>query len=48
MLDYSPFASDVVTYYSTVHKIIVVTYVNDCLLIGPSAIKIKVLKVQLG
>jgi len=48
MLDYSLFASDVATYYSTVYKIIVVTYVDDCLFVGPFVTKIKVLKVQLG
>ena len=45
-LGYSPFTSDVATYYNTINKIIVVIYVNDYLLVGPSITKINVLKAQ--
>jgi len=48
MLDYSPFISNVAIYYSTIYKIIVITYVNNYLFIGPFTTKIKVLKVQLN
>jgi len=47
-LGYSPFTSDIATYYSTIDKIIVVTYVNDCLLIRPFITKINTLKAQLA
>jgi len=36
------------TYYSTINKIIIVTYVNNYLLIRPSITKINVLKAQLA
>jgi len=36
------------TYYSIINKIIVVTYVDDYLLVGPSITKINVLKAQLA
>ena len=47
-LGYSPLTSNVATYYSTIDKIIVVTHVDDCLLIGPSITKINALKAQLA
>jgi len=34
------------TYYSTINKIIVITYVDNYLLVGPSITKINALKAQ--
>ena len=48
ILGYSPFISDVATYYSIIDKIIVVTYINDYLFVGPFITKINVLKAQLA
>ena len=47
-LGYSPFTSNVATYYSIINKIIVITYINDYFLIGPFITKINVLKAQLA
>jgi len=47
-LGYSPLASNIATYYSIINKIIVVTYVDDYLLVGPFITKINVLKAQLA
>jgi len=48
MLGYNPFTSNIATYYSIIDKIIVITHINDYLLIRPSITKINVLKAQLA
>ena len=47
-LGYQPLTSDLATYYSSQDGIFIISYVDDCLLIGPSIHKIRALKKSLS
>ena len=47
-LGYQPLTSDSATYYSSQDGIFIISYVDDCLLIGPSIHKIRALKKSLS
>jgi len=38
----------VATYYSATNQVVIISYVDDCLLIGPSILKINALKKKLA
>jgi hypothetical protein len=47
-LGYKPLISDTATYYNSADRTFIISYVDDCLLIGPSKQRIQALKNQLA
>ena len=47
-LGYQPLTSDSAVYINPKERLFIITFVNDCIIIGPNKKNIKALKIQLG
>ena len=47
-LGYQPLTSDSAVYINPKERLFIITFVNDCIIIGPNKKNIKALKAQLG